>query len=401
MPGRILLLSWTVPPETTGSAVIVGNLAKQFSRDEMVVAGERPYRRPPVQWKADWPEIKFISHGWPQTRRGARSRRRLQIPLLIYRCVRLAKAYDCTQVLVVFPCEEYLLVGYLVAKMTGAQLFPYFHNTYLEQCPASGAAQRLARCLQTAVFRRAQHIFVMSKGMEDLYRARYPGLQCSALVHSFDEALPAYGAPPEPGQKPHFIIAGNINASCQDATVRVCAAVAKIDDSRLTILSGTASDHLEKLGLLTDRVRLQTVARDVLIQRLHEADVVLLPHGFTGTLSEEEYRTIFPTKTIEYLICRRPILAHAPAGCYLAEFLKAHGCALVVEEPSIEALLAGIRRILADSDLRSRLVRNALRAAEMFQASRVASTLRSVLKGRVRAGGPLMATLKVTPEGPR
>ena len=398
MPERILMLSWTVPPETTGSAVIVGNLAKQFSRTEMVVAGEQPYQRPPVAWKEEWPEIKFLSRGWPQTRRGARLRRKLLVPWLIYRCVRLVKTYECTKILVIFPCEEYLFAGYFVARMTGAKLFPYFHNTYLEQCPSSGLKRHVARWLQASVFKHAQHIFLMSKGMEELYQDHYPGLPCSVLVHSFNEAIPDFNVPPEPRRSPHFILAGNINASCQEATVRACAAVSQVKDSFLTILSGTPNDHLRGLGMLNGRTRHDTVARDNLIQRLNEADIVLLPHGFSGTLSHDEYQTIFPTKTIEYLICQRPILAHAPPDCYLTRFLKAHGCALVVEEPTIPALLAGITRILSDADLRATLVRNALRTAETFQASRVASSVRSAMSERARTIGTQTATAGLTSE---
>ena len=48
MSAKILLVSWTLPPEPTGSAVIVGNLAKQFRSSEMVIVGERPGRSPDV-----------------------------------------------------------------------------------------------------------------------------------------------------------------------------------------------------------------------------------------------------------------------------------------------------------------------------------------------------------------
>jgi glycosyltransferase involved in cell wall biosynthesis len=378
MADSILLLSWTVPPETTGSAVIVGNLAKQFSRSQMIVAGERPRNKPAIVWKDEWPEISYVSKAWPQTRRGARWWRKLQIPVLVLRCLRLAWKQQCTRIVVVFPCEEYLLVGYMVAKITGAALFPYFHNTYVEQCEPHTLHARIARWFQSRVFREAGHVFVMSDGMVELYGKRYPHVKCSALLHSFNEDIPDYNAPPPVAEPSHFMLSGNINESCTDAATRLAAAVSLVN-GRLTILSGTPKAHLQKLGMMRDGVRHETVSRDLLVGRLAEADVVLLAHGFTGGLSDEEYRTIFPTKTIEYLICGRPILAHAPADCYLTRFLCEHGCALVVDRPDHDDLVTAIHRLCADAALRASLVRNALRVARRFQASIVAASLRSVL----------------------
>ena len=374
MPERILLLSWTVPPETSGSAVVVGNLAKQFTRDEMILTGERPVGRPGVAWRADWPPLVYSMMGWPSGQRGARWWRWLQLPWLVLRCLWLVWRYRCTAVLVVFPREEFLLVGYLAATWSGAKLFPYFHNTYVEN--RRGLSLHFARWLQARVFTKASHVFVMSEGMVELYRERYPHLRCSALPHSFNEALPDFTPPPEPRFPPRFVICGNINESCRDATVRVCQAIAQLDGAALTFLSGTASAFLQRLGVLRPGVRHETVSRDQVVQRLREGDVVVLAHGLGGGMSTEEYRTIFPTRTIEYLICGRPILAHAPAECYLSRFLTEHDCALLVTEPSVAALRAAIERLRADPALRDRLVRNALRAAEMFQAPRVADLLR-------------------------
>ena len=377
--GRVLLISWGVPPETAGSAIIVGNLAKQFTREEMVVVGERPSSRPAVFWKEDWPEIISVTYGWSPARRGARWWRRCQVPLFLLRCLYQAKKHRCTSVLVVFPNEEFLLVGYLIAKLTKARLYPYFHNTFVEQCTPGPLRQRAARWLQSRVFEEAAHIFVMSEGMVELYRERYPQLRCSALVHSFNEDIPDCPPPPVPATPVRFVMSGNINASCAEAAGRVCAAITRID-SRLTILSGTPKQYLESLGILREGVQYETVSRDLVLSRLSEADIVILAHGFSGGLSEVEYRTIFPTKTIEYLICGRPILAHTPPGCYLARFLRTHECALIVDTPDTGAILAAVQRLREDADLRASLVRNALRTAKLFHAPVVASELRAILE---------------------
>ncbi len=237
MPERILLLSWSVPPETNGSAIIVGNLAKGFSRSEMVVAGEWPYQRPPVQWEEEWPEIIYLTKGWPQRRRGARWWRHLQFPILFMRCVRLIRKYHCKAIIAVHPKEDFLLAGYLTALVTGAKLYLYFHNTYVEQCRRNSLHRHFAGWMQSKMFTMAQHVFVMSEGLADLFREKYRDAKYSPLVHSFNEPIPHFCPPPEPKTPRSLVVSGSINESCRDATVRVSSAISQLDDTSLTILS--------------------------------------------------------------------------------------------------------------------------------------------------------------------
>ena len=377
MADRVLVISWCLPPEPSGSAIIIANLAKQFARGEMVLTGERPRRRAPVEWRPEWPELVYAISGWPPERRGARWWRALQFPALVFRCWWLARKHRCAAVVAVFPREAFLFAGYVTALWTGARLFPYFHNPYLE-C-RSGLSRYVAGWLQRRVFARAAHVFVMSDGMVELYRRRYPFVRCSALPHSFNESIPSNAPPPPPRVPVRLAISGSINESNREATVRVCDAISQIGDASLTLFSGTPRVFLQKLGLLREGVRHEAVSRDELLVRLREADILVLAHGFQGAYAPEEYLTIFPTRTVEYLISGRPILAHAPAHCFLTRYLQGRDCALVITEPTTKALLEAITRLRTDAELRSRLVGNALRAAEMFQAPRVAAMLRAHL----------------------
>jgi glycosyltransferase involved in cell wall biosynthesis len=378
MGERILLLSWRLPPFVAGSATIVSNLAKQFSREEMVLAGEEPYRDPAFIWKEEWPRIVHLIRGWPKSWKGERFWRKFSFPMLIFRCLRLARSFKCNAVVAVFPKEEYLFAGYVTAVCTGAKFYPYFHNPYLEN--RRGLSRHFARWLQARVFARAAHVFVMSEAMVELYQERYQGVKSSALVHSLSEKIPDSPPAYEARPTPEFIISGQIYEICLDATRRLCEAIAQIQDASLTLLTGQSSPVLRKLGLLRNGARHETVSPGEVVSRLQKADFVVLPHGFTGALSDEEYRTTFPTRTIEYLVCGRPILAHSPRSSYLTRFLKEHECALVVDEQSIPALVKAIERLRTDAKLRSELIRNALRTAAMFDAPYVAQTLRAQLQ---------------------
>src|SRR3989454_9424690 len=85
----------------------------QFSREEMVVVGERPRGGPPIAWRREWPEIVSATTRWPLAwpYRGMHWWRALQFPLLLLRCVRLIRKHRCTAILVGLGSEVFLLAG--------------------------------------------------------------------------------------------------------------------------------------------------------------------------------------------------------------------------------------------------------------------------------------------------
>ncbi len=373
MAGKILYLSLSIPPDTSGSAIIALNLARQFTRDEMIVAGEKPYGKPPVPWSAAWPELRYVQSVWPVTGRGLRWWRWLQFPFVLWNCLWIIRQHGVDRIVAVYPKAHFLFAGYLLARLTGCKLFAYLHNTYESR---TGIHLRFAAWVHELVFRRAAHVFVMSEGMSAFFRQRFPHIEQTPLLHSFNEPIPEFEEPPPVSSPLRLIFCGNL-VSCKDAAARLAEAVADSPGTALSILSGDDPAALRRCGLLRPGTKCETVARDEVPGRLRQADVVLLPHSFDyPQAARDEFRTIFPTKTIEYLICGRPILAHSPADAFLTKFLLENDCALVVDRPKVDALCEAIRRLRSDAALRSRLVRNALRTARQFQAANVAAEFR-------------------------
>ena len=279
--------------------------------------------------------------------------------------------------MVVYPVEEFLLVGYLVSVLTRRPLLPYFLNTYLD------ANQRgFTRWLQPRVFRRAKQVIVMSEGMKRLFSARYPDLSCQVLTHSHNISIPdADRLPSPPVHAPvRLVMIGTINATNQDASARILSVIGRGQEFTLAAFTAQRPGELARLGLDESLMHLRRVPYEALITQIMEHDIVLHPHGITGDVSEVELRTIFPTRTIEYLLSCRPILAHVPADSYIGEFYRQHECALVVSQPDPGAIRSALDRLVNDGALRSTLVRNALRAAQAFRADKVALVLRELLR---------------------
>ncbi len=345
----------------------------------MVLAGELADSGTTGAWNPCWPERVVVGHARSVGGRLRREVRLLKLPLVTTRLARLAHQQQCTDILAVYPDEAFLWAALRASLRAGCRFYPYFHNTYLES--RWGWSVHLARWLQPRVFQAARHVFVMSQGLVELYRDRYPEMtpRCSALVHSFPEAVPPFA---EPGLSSEriFALSGNINPSCVDAARRLCQAVAQITGARLQFYTGQTRAELERLGVWNGMASCTRLNRRELLQALARTEMQLLPHGFTSSMSQVECETIFPTRTIEYLISGRPILAHSPPGVFLTRFLKEHDCALVVEEANTQTILEGIQRLRDDAALRARLVRNALETARLFHISRVSAHFREVLE---------------------
>ncbi|MCI0711455.1 MAG: glycosyltransferase [Chloroflexi bacterium] len=371
----ILLMSRSVPPAISGTASIVGNLAQQFSRDEMVIVGYRELGRPPADWSPDYPRLRYAGV-FSTHRRGEEWRRRLQIPVLLLVAVWTAIVSRCKVIVVVYPSPYFLLVGYLVSRITGKPLIAYFHNTFLDNRPNSA----FARWLQQRVFRHARRVLVMSEGMQQFFRERYPDLDTIPLQHSFNEPLEPYAPLSSLHNPVRLCFAGSVNTTCADALSRMAAVINRREDVAVTLFTSNTADYLATVGFTeNDRVRFASVPYTVVRRNLKEADILLLPHGFVSKFSDEEIRTIFPTKLIEYLASGRPILAHLPADSFLCDFLRRHECALVVNVPAEAAVEEALDQLIGDEGLRNRLSKNALAAAQMFYAPIVADKLRKII----------------------
>lgn len=377
---KTLFVSWALPPQVSGSAVIMANLALQFSTEELVLAAELPSGPRPRREEELPHPLHYIMREWSWPRRGRRFVhwiRWLWLPLVVWRLVRIIRRENCANVVGVFPNEFYLSAAYFAARITKTRFFPYFHNTYLEN--RFGRARLFAQWLQPRVFASAETVFVMSEGMRTYLAPRYPDVEFVPLVHSFNESLDPAPAPGELHRPVRLAFVGNLNDSNIDAMRRFTELANRREDCVVTIYSGTPVWFFEKVGIRGPRFHYTRVPYDQITAAIREQDILLLPHGFEGGLGEAEYRTIFPTRTLTYLLGGRPILAHSPPHAFLTDWLRDHECAEIIDQPSTNLLEAGLDRLLSDVSRRRRLVEAAFAAAGQFSARSVAALLRQHL----------------------
>ena len=311
------------------------------------------------------------------------------VPLAVQAGCAAVHRYNLRLVMTVYPNVPFLLAGYLIAQRLQLPLFVYYHNLYVET-RATALGRVFAQVIQKQIFVRATRIFGVTGGITGCMASKY-GVPAVLLPHPVNEPIPEFRTPPMP-QVPFKIgFSGNINATVVAPLCAMLSAVGNDPGYRIVLHTPTEPERIKhSLGEWADNV----VTRDIgdthrLLKAMRDCDVLVVGLADrSGNRDEEDFRTQFPTRTLEMLIAERPILVLCPPNYFLAEFFTAHGCGLLVDDTDPEAIRNAVRRLCTDAALRSRCVANALKVAQRFRGDRVADVLRRELlaaTGRGRA----------------
>jgi hypothetical protein len=383
---KILLVSWSILPQSGGTSVIVENLARSFDRDQLVVFGSRRFnQRNNVKRPENGPQFKYFFTELSLFGRGARFFEwfgRSRFRALVRELKRVIVQEKVTHVVGVYPNIMYCLAASRAAKDCDLPFSSYFHNTYTEN---SAITDPNAQHNQSEIFEHSDNIFVMSEGMSSFYEQKYKLEKFVPLVHTFDK-YPDPGANtglPGSGKERYKLVAiGNFNQSNLDATRRLLDAIRSDDRFSLSLYTHVPKILLARRGLNPAYFEhMGSVAPDDVHAEIQKYDICVLTHGFEGDYGEVEYKTIFPTRTIPLLLSGKPILAHSPKGAFLNVFLKKNRCAELVDEPRADEIIKGLEKIVNSNHYQKSLTSNALKAAEQFYSPNVVSTFLRRLQG--------------------
>lgn len=372
-------MSWGIYPLPTGSSVIVDNIVTNFPHSEMVVIGEKAPNLQKGNDNKDRTNNYHVSPNISLFGKGKGYLRWLNLNKVVRYIQDIALKEKCTAILAIFPDEFYMYAAYKASQQMNLPFYTWFHNTYIDN--RAGLLKLLAKRWQPKFFETAHTNFVMSDGMLDFYKEKYPDTSSfKTLVHGFDIPDVEY-TPFQPNQPvKRFVFSGGLNESCRDATVRLIKTIIQKPDYHVHLFTGTPMSVFESYGIRGDNVHHEGfMPLEAFASRFPEFDIMLLPHGFDGARTDIEYQTIFPTRTIPILYSNRPILAHTPKNVFLTKFLRQHDCAEIVDEKDENAIHTAIDKLLNNGQHREKLVKNAIRTAAIFDVKNVTQQLRQAI----------------------
>ncbi len=378
---KFALVSEALPPGWSGTAVLIGRLLGGIDpagycllrSDQGRYAGEHvdalagTCHQLPREWhvpRTDRPGLR-VPASLANAGLGIASRS-LQIR-------RIVKDEGCDAILVFTGDFHDPPAAYLASRALRLPLYFYMCDYYAFRELHDPARRRLSPRLERTVVTAAAGVACGNEMLRDALRGRY-GIEAAVIHHPCDLSLYEPRAVDDDPRRENLgalriVYTGTVYEAHLDAFENLFAALGRPQADRrpeLHVYTGQSVADLAVKGLRGSFTRHEHRSSRALGEAQQAADVLFLPLAFRSAYPEV-IRTSAPMKFGEYLAAGSPILVHAPAGSFVAEYCRRHECGLVVDEPDPNRLAEAVSRLATDEELRRRLVANAgARAQEEF-----------------------------------
>lgn len=241
------------------------------------------------------------------------------------------------------------------------------HDDWPRYSARSGLMQRGLEKIFSSRYRQAASRLCVSPHMEAAYRERYHAtgsvLYPSRLPGSYTATTPVAKSSGEL-TRPVMAYAGTVASAGQARLLQMGADALAPLGGKLLAYGPLTSTGLEQMGVSAPNLEVRgLVPPSRMVQELQAAaDVLYLPMSFES----EDADTIhinFPSKLTDYTAAGLPIVVcaadHSSAAQWVRDF---PGAALVITEPSAEALREPLARLCGDPALRQSLATAAITA---------------------------------------
>jgi len=379
----VLVIARSFPPSVeAGGSTVAYNLFRQIEPDDYVVVRgnlqpEDPSLVLPVRtWTWDIRPRRYL-----YTRFSA-----VLIPLLVVKILAISRKVHPRHLLLFYPFDFFAVAGWIASRLLGLPFSIFLYDTW-EESQANLLQRWVAHAFEPRLLCEAEEVFVISPALKRHFDSKY-SIRSIPILHPmpFERFFPQVRYAGKVKDVYRIVYTGNVSQLNLDSVKNLIHVVRKIQTPpiRVEIYTGQSPEYLRQALELcpTDAVRIQFVSSVAIPDIQRSADVLFVGLAFSD-LDETTRFTTFPTKFVEYLTAGQPILVHAPAKTYLAEFIRQNGCAELVDQPGPEMLQKALLRLINQPQYASTLVKQAVNTAWQFDDTRQVALLADRLKMRV------------------
>jgi glycosyltransferase involved in cell wall biosynthesis len=376
---NILFVTTFYPPNNTGASVVMSNLIKELDQETVygVVTCANSYKdkdetiNGKIVHKLFNFQYLFNPRLWFFVRRFTFNSEKRKV-------IKLIKKQKITHVVGVYPDLDFLEIARSASEVCGIKFYAYLHDTLVEGL-GHKRYKNIAKIVQQKIFDTSHKIFVMSEGMRDLYKKKY-NVETIPVLHSFSEEVEEKEFNNSNTKKSIFW-GGAIYSINKESVKRVHVTCKELDYT-LVLSAANTSKELNNLGFDNENIKiLPFLSREDYITTVGNQKALLLSIDWPeeSAVHKDELGTIFPTKTIEYLISGRPIIVHCPEEYFLAKFFKKHKCGIVLTDRNPQLIKEQIEAVFSNKKILQEMVSNAYKASKQFHISSVKSVFETAL----------------------
>lgn len=229
------------------------------------------------------------------------------------------------KIVTIYFSVEWILSARLLSFFTGKDLIYYAHDPFKEKYLSKGASARWAVGLIEKMTIKSAKLVVLYHSIGKLYSNEY-GVDYTLLPHIISPIAEENDKWISSDRNKTIAFAGSIYDNNKDLVASLVDYVARSPILQIKFY-GNISESFKKevIGELHHKVEFGFESSyEALIAKLTQSDILYLPLSFTGTkdLPRECLKYVIPTKAIDYLNTKRPILVHCPKDYAMYDFMS-------------------------------------------------------------------------------
>jgi glycosyltransferase involved in cell wall biosynthesis len=372
---KVALVSTSVPPSPTGQARVIGHLFSECQPDNCMFLTD-DINSEQVR-ESELSIAKCVHFPAPNLHKGPLDstwKNKLKSAEMLYAEIRKRAdlivantASFSPDVLVACTASRVdLPASWWASRALRVPLVAYLFDDPIMQWNA-GRDRVFASLMEAVWSKTARAIVTPNEGMSKVF---YDRRRILPTVIRNPVSPKAFGRPNysmQSGSPVRLVYTGSIYGAQADAVLNV----QKVLDSykgayELHIYTPQSEDHVLSLGIQSPFISYHAyMDSDEIYDIQKNADILFLPLAFDRGM-RAVLQTAAPQKMGEYLASGRPILVHAPADTFVANFFKANHAGVVVDQPSSEDLVAALNQIRDNELLRKKTIDSAQIVAEEF-----------------------------------
>jgi glycosyltransferase involved in cell wall biosynthesis len=362
---KLVITCKVLPPIISGSPVLMHNLFYNYKGNIEAICGWEFGCKSDLNYKLPF-KTHFLKF-YPQLLQRILER----FSFIYFQIVKIFVYYKLKKInpTAVFsactPDGLFFIASYIACKKLSIPFWGQMHDLWIENTKEGGFKRKLAKKWEPIILKKAEKIFCMTDNQLSFLNEKYPreyeilphctrklDIESSDLLENLENKF---------NQKRKTILyTGNVSSAMNLDALQNFVNI--IDDLpinyEIIFLISSNLEQCKNMKMYHPLIKYSWLSVSESQKMLGKVDLLFLPLSFKNC-SENEVKTVYSTKTLDYLTSGTPILVYSPSNSFHSQNANKYGWGYVVDNEKPDTLKNAIEKVLNNKNIQIGLVKNA------------------------------------------